>query len=121
AGLVYRAMGNLKRDIAGVTTSLALQGHRMIAARRVLLADLALRLHRLRRGSDPERLDELVPAILESVPIDPFTGRPLIYRRTASGHELYSAGPDGDDDRLNPTLPTRLLPSSNGDFTIDSF
>ncbi|MDX2064820.1 MAG: hypothetical protein SFX74_03655 [Fimbriimonadaceae bacterium] len=40
------------------------------------------------------------PAQLEGLPKDPFSGKPLIYRRTNSGFVLYSVGPDGTDHRL---------------------
>ena len=89
---------------------------------RLLLADLAVRLEVLEHGKPPATLDALVPGILKSVPIDPYgTGKPLVYRVTPGGYQLYSLGPDGDDDRLDPPLGKRHTPTSNGDFTIDSF
>ncbi len=59
----------------------------------------ALAVHRLERGAYPEQLDELVPGLLKTVPIDPY-GRPLVYRRTdQEGYLLYSLGVNGVDDR----------------------
>lgn len=59
---------------------------------------LALERHRAARGEYPAALDALDPDWLAPVPDDLFTGAPLIYRRTAEGFVLYSAGPDGRDD-----------------------
>ncbi len=42
----------------------------------------------------PERLEETMP----TAPIDPFTHRPLRYRREASGFIIYSLGSSGIDD-----------------------
>lgn len=53
----------------------------------------------LKHGSYPERLDELVPALLSAVPRDIITKQPLRYRRDAPGQfVLYSIGWNGQDD-----------------------
>lgn len=49
-------------------------------------------------GSYPETTDQLVPDVLKTVPIDIFTGQPLIYRRSETGYLLYSVGPNLKDD-----------------------
>ena len=41
---------------------------------------LAIRQHQLDRGAVPKTLDELVPAYLPAVPLDPCNGRPFHYR-----------------------------------------
>ncbi len=59
-----------------------------------------------RRTQDyPESLAALVPEFIESVPLDPFDGHPLRYRRTDTGFVVYSIGHDLDDDGGNP--PTK--------------
>lgn len=59
----------------------------------------ALERHRLRHGSYPGQLDELVPAFLKSVPLDPMSAEPLRYRRTDDGwFALWSVGLNGRDD-----------------------
>lgn len=68
------------------------------AARAVARATLALRIVRLRRGAHPDTLEPLSPAVLPSVPLDPFTGGPLVYRKAGAGFVLYSVGPNGRDD-----------------------
>ncbi len=45
-----------------------------------------------------EGLQPLVDAkLLEKVPVDPW-GHPYVYRSTADGFDLYSMGPNGQDD-----------------------
>jgi hypothetical protein len=66
-------------------------------------AMLALEKFRAATGEYPAALEELVPAYLPEVPVDPWSGGPLVYRRieeTAGGWEymLYSVGNDRTDD-----------------------
>jgi hypothetical protein len=58
---------------------------------------LALETHRLARGAYPATLEELnLPG---GVPLDPFTGKPLVYKPSASGVQVYGfAGNAKDDD-----------------------
>jgi hypothetical protein len=65
------------------------------ARRRVLAVALAVERFRLRRGSYPNALQELVPELLTSVPTDFMDGKPLRYERTKDGRfALYSVGLD---------------------------
>lgn len=75
----------------------------------------AIRLHRLDQGKLPTRLEELVPRYLPSVPIDPFSGRPMIYRIETNTFVLYSLGPDKRDDGGEPMGPAT---EENGDLTF---
>lgn len=63
---------------------------------------MALTAYRLDHGQYPGKLDLLVPAYLDEVPLDPFDGKPL--RLIAKPDELviYSVGPDGKDDGGTP-------------------
>ena len=49
-------------------------------------------------GSYPPRLDALTPKYLKEIPLDLFTGRPLIYQPAKNGYLLYSVGVNGKDD-----------------------
>jgi|GEM_PF-860558 len=75
------------------------------AAERVFRVSIALERWRLDHGDYPEALDQLVPQWLTAVPLDPWSGKPLGYRRVdratdpfGRGFILYSLGPHGDDD-----------------------
>jgi hypothetical protein len=58
----------------------------------------ALALQRARTGAYPTKLDELVPAALPVMPLDPFSGKPLIYQPRGDGYLLYSVFKNGVDD-----------------------
>jgi len=63
--------------------------------RRLMVAHLLLRAYRLREGRYP---DSLEPLDLQELAIDPFSGRPFIYRLSGARYLLYSVGADGKDD-----------------------
>jgi hypothetical protein len=56
----------------------------------------ALRLYRDERGFYPDSL-EAIRGVLPTLPVDPFTGKPFLYRREGSGFVVYSVGTDGAD------------------------
>ncbi len=67
-----------------------------IARMRLLGCAAAIRLHKLRTGRYPARLEELN---LGSMAIDPFTGQPFRYKiDPRKGFLLYSVGQDKQDD-----------------------
>jgi hypothetical protein len=56
------------------------------------------------------------------MPIDPFSGRPLIYRPDGEGYQLYSIGPDGKDDGGQFVSWSRAAHGPRrGDLTLDGF
>lgn len=59
---------------------------------------LAIERYRLATGEVPERLGLLVAQYLDAVPLDPFDGQPIRYRRTEPGYRLYSIMEDGQDN-----------------------
>ncbi len=66
---------------------------------------IALERWRLRHGSYPEHLGELVPEMLPALPVDPYSGAPFCYRRVDPSGDpigrpfhLWATGPDGVDD-----------------------
>lgn len=62
---------------------------------------LAVLIHRERTGSLPESLGALAPGLLETLPLDPYSGGAFVYRITPGqglGFVLYSVGADGRDD-----------------------
>jgi len=62
------------------------------------LVAVAAERHRLRHGTWPALLAEIVPEFLPALPADPFDGQPLRYKRLPEGIVIYSVGPDGVDD-----------------------
>jgi hypothetical protein len=57
----------------------------------------ALRLYRDSHGDYPATLDAVLP-ILPQMPLDPFTGKPYLYRREGVGFVVYSVGINGIDN-----------------------
>jgi len=72
------------------------------ATMRLLICELALQVFRAEHDREADRLEDLVPEVLPAVPLDPFTGQPLVYRPTADGPLLYSLGYDRRDDGGQP-------------------
>jgi len=69
--------------------------------RDALRATIAMHRYRLGHGRWPERLTDLVPAYLDALPIDHYTGAPLRYRSDEAGAgapKLYSVGHNFRDD-----------------------
>ena len=75
---------------------------------------------RYRRDSAkwPDALDNLVPRYLDAVPVDPFTGKALVYRQTADGIMIYSIGPSVTDDGGKPGL---VRPAAADEKKYDDF
>ena len=66
---------------------------------RLLIADLAVRCYEAERGDSPSDLNQLVPEYLDAVPMDPYSGKPVIYRLSQPGKwTVYSVSRDGEDD-----------------------
>ena len=70
-----------------------------LAIMRCAATALAVERYRLAHaGRIPDSLATLTPALLPTIPLDPFDGRPLRFRSRASGYVVYSIGPDLTDD-----------------------
>ncbi len=66
---------------------------------RLLITDLAMRCYRSEHGRVPDDLTLLIPEYFDAVPIDPYSGNPVIYRVSEPGKwTVYSVGRDGKDD-----------------------
>ncbi|TAL07274.1 MAG: hypothetical protein EPO07_00510 [Verrucomicrobia bacterium] len=69
------------------------------ARTRVTVTALAVQRFRLaHQQALPEKLDDLVPTYLNSVPIDPFDGKALRFKKLEKGFVIYSVGKDGQDN-----------------------
>ena len=89
--------------------------HKRITAHvRLLIAELAARCYESEQGRAPADLEQLVPKYLQRVPVDPFSGRPMLYRAQGTNWLLYSVGEDGVDDG------GKRAGRSTGDLFFDS-
>ena len=65
---------------------------------RTALVALGVERYRLLNGGRlPDELTALTPAILQSIPIDPYDGKPVRFKRTDKGYVIYCIGPDEKD------------------------
>ena len=87
-GMLLPALGQARVKLEA--RSVCLRGMRVV---------LAVRESEVRQGRLPADLDELGPGILESIPLDPFDGKPMRYGVRADGSwRVWSVGSDGRDD-----------------------
>lgn len=67
----------------------------------VRAAIIALAIERFRLangGKPPQNLLALVPAYLDRIPVDPYDGQLVRYKKTDKGYIVYCIGADGRDD-----------------------
>lgn len=70
-----------------------------LAHLRLMQTAIALEKYRSANGgSYPGELTALSPTFLPATPQDPFDGEALRYRKTVTGYQLYSIGPNSQDD-----------------------
>ena len=65
-------------------------------------AALAVERYRLKYGKLPENLSDLKGEFIEKVPLDPFDGKELRYRKLPKGYMIYSIGRDCVDNGGTP-------------------
>jgi hypothetical protein len=94
---------------------------RVLATLRLIELELGLRQYRSEHGRPPSQLQELVPRQIAQVPIDPFSGKPMLYRAQGGTNWLvYSVGVDGVDDGGRPVGRSVSGRVTKGDLFFDS-
>jgi hypothetical protein len=109
----YKPTGVLFPEFHSVFLKEASLEAMMLATR----AGLASKIYKSRTGHYPEGLEALVPDILPEIPIDPFTGKPLVFRIKDGELLIYSLGSNGKDDGGRSSLITRLVMEKDDDWT----
>lgn len=71
---------------------------RTVASLNAARVAIACERHRAKTGAYPETLDELPKELLPEVPNDPFSGKPILYKKLPDGAVAYSTSYDGVDD-----------------------
>ncbi len=87
------------------------------------LTVLALKRWRLEKGAYPQTLDELITGgFLKELPLDPYSDKPLVYRKTDDNFILYSLGPNFKDDNGEVAMehgrPARWGTTEAGDIVL---
>lgn len=65
---------------------------------RLLQVGLSIEQYHNQNGAWPDSLDALAPSFGGNVPMDPYTGRPFVYKPTQDNFVLYSVATNGVDD-----------------------
>ena len=95
---------------------------RMKTNRRALVTILAVMRYEKQKGRYPASLNELVLAgYLDKLPMDPYSGGPLVYKRKEEGFLLYSFGANLADDGGKLGLGSDGKPrmwADNGDWVF---
>jgi hypothetical protein len=68
------------------------------AAIRCTTTAVAIERCRRQHGGLPDSLDVITPQYVASIPLDPFTGKPLLYGRDDDSYTVYSTGINRADD-----------------------
>lgn len=88
---------------------------------RTALASVAIERWRLsHNGSLPDSLNVLVPSFLPAVPVDPYDGQALRFKKLARGYIVYSIGQNKEDDggKERPARTVKLSPEQRNRFDI---
>jgi hypothetical protein len=81
-------------------------GERYLGRRDGVMTAIGLELYRRQHGAYPQKIDDLTPLFIPSIPADRITGDPIKYRIKDDKPLLYSVGADRIDDGGKPA--TRL-------------
>ncbi|MHC4192607.1 MAG: hypothetical protein ACYS8I_00705 [Planctomycetota bacterium] len=90
-----------------------------IAKLRSAQTALAVQRYRLAEGRLPGALADLVPDYLDTVPLDPFDGNDLRYKKLNVGFVVYSIGEDGKDDGGRERTSGSARSSYDLTFTVE--
>ena len=80
-------------------------------------AGLACKIYKAKIGRYPANLEALVPDILPEVPIDPFTGKPLVFKIDGGQLLIYSMGSNQKDDGGRSSAMTQMVMEKDDDWT----
>jgi hypothetical protein len=97
----------------------------------------ALAVYRTSHDAYPEKIDVLIPAVIDKLPADSFNGKPFVYKRLGEGYLIHTVGMNGQDeagsnndlntfegrllDDLEPTEADTVrdkIPTGSDDFSI---
>jgi hypothetical protein len=91
---------------------------RSLCRTRAALLQVALRLYQAEKGRPAEKLNDLVPTYLASVPVDPYDGQPFRYRvsrgEVLTWPPLDLGDPSAAGDLARPPEPKRMVPAGQG-------
>lgn len=96
------------------------QDRHILALSRMMIVDMALRDWRESNEAYPENLQVLTSRFSGTLPSDPFTDKPFIYRRAKDQFLLYSTGPNMTDGG-GEFGPWHRVAAGQADLCLDAF
>ena len=94
-----RAMAEtLVRKMFESTGDAARVEERVAIAQSNVQVALALAAYRADEGDYPQELSAIAPKYLAKIPIDPWSGKEILYRPIGKGFRLWAVGPNGTDN-----------------------
>ncbi len=109
-----KILGRLLPNVGAMFMKEATLEAMMLTAR----VGLASRLYRIKTGHWPASLEALAPGLLPDVPIDPFTGKLLVFRIENGAPLVYSLGSNQKDDGGRGTLQiTQMVMEKDDDWS----
>jgi hypothetical protein len=97
-------------------------GRGLAQERSTLVAIMVERYRRTHNENLPEKLADLVPAYISKLPLDPFTGKDLLYRHDPNSYTIYSLGDNLKDDRGDvespPTTQSAQVTKQHNDWGV---
>jgi hypothetical protein len=69
-----------------------------LALVRCTILTIAIERYRRQHGELPASLNDLCPAYIDSLPLDPYTGKELLFSRNEETYVVYSVGANRKDD-----------------------
>lgn len=88
----------ITRVLSPAIAKIGASDRRKHALLRSMIVALAAERFRRDKKTWPDKIDPLCPQYLGALPLDPFDGKPLRYRRVADGVVIYSVGQDVADN-----------------------
>lgn len=108
----------LTRQFIGSYDRIVVHDNHTRTMRRLAMAALAVERFRIAEKRLPTGLDEITPKYLDAVPIDPNTGRAVMYKVVGKGFIVYGAGPDKIDDGGKPFVDDEAEPGTDAVFEV---
>jgi hypothetical protein len=116
--LIGNVVAALMLPALGAATNAEDRGQTMLELTRLAAA---LAVYRAKHGQHPDSLDDLVPGVLDELPVDVYNAKSFVYKRDGEGYLLYSAGPNGNDDGGNNAQMQVFEGRSQEDMTSDEW
>ena len=92
-------LGGSRTDLRALLNEDMVRHAQDLAIVRSMRLVVAIERHRRAHGEkSPARLEDMVPEYLTALPIDPFSGKPLIMAAEANGYVVYSVGANRRDE-----------------------